>query len=181
MLPKPDKNFKKKSIEQLDLVDTISDADKLKKKRFTLIIFLFLTIGLSLCFWAYHQFKDFNFSQIKFSGISLKLPTLPQPKFTLNIPQNWTFEILSTPLSSPLKTTNSAPYAKKYLPEGVVVTEKLNFTVDSLEINSQISTPKIKFEIYAKIPGNLTSSSPEIDQYAKLVETVYWHELGQSN
>jgi hypothetical protein len=88
---------------------------------------------------------------------------------------------LSTPLSSPLKTTNSAPYAKKYLPEGVVVTEKLNFTVDSLEINSQISTPKIKFEIYAKIPGNLTSSSPEIDQYAKLVETVYWHELGQSN
>jgi hypothetical protein len=181
VLPKPDKNFRKKSVEQLDLVETISDADKLKKKRFTLIIFLILTIGLSLSFWAYRQFKDYNFSQFKFPELSLKLPTLPQSKLVLNIPQNWTFEILSAPLINPLKTINPTPYAKKYLPEGVIIIEKLNSTPDFLEINSQISTPKIKFEIYAKIPGNLTPSSPEIDQFAKLIETVYWHQLSLTN
>ncbi|MFA6007237.1 MAG: hypothetical protein WC784_01150 [Candidatus Shapirobacteria bacterium] len=180
MLPKPDKNFRKKSAEQLDLVETISDADKLKKKRRTLIIFLILTIGLSLSFWAYRQFKDFNFSQFKLPEIPLKLPTLPQSKLSLNIPENWTFEILSSPLAISLTTINPIPYAKKYLPEGVVVTEKLNSAPDSLEINSQISTPKINFEIYAKIPGNITPSSPEIDQFAKLVETYYWYQLNNT-
>ena len=181
MLPKPEKNSRNNSTQQLDLVETISDADKLKKKRLTLIIFLILTIGLSLCFWIYRQFKTFNFSQIKLPEISLKLPSLPQSKFVLNTPPGWIFEILPATASASPKTVNSAPYAKKYLPEGVLATEKINITPNFLEIDSQISTPKISFQVYAKIPGNITSSSPEIDQYAKLIETLYWHEINQSN
>jgi hypothetical protein len=76
-----------------------------------------------------------------------------------------------------LKTINPSSYAKKYLPDGVVITEKINQLPDSLEILSQISTPKIKFEIYAKIPGNTDSISSEIDTYSQLVATFYWHLL----
>lgn len=177
MLPKPEKNSKKSSVEQLDLVETISDADKLKKKRRTLIIFLFLTIGLSFCFWAYRQIKDINFSQIKIPQISIKLPSLPQSKLKLDIPQNWTYEILPFDAASSLKKNNSSPYAKRYLPDGVNVSEKTLDNGDSLEISSLISTPQNKFQIHVKIPGSITSTSPEIDQYARLVETYYWYQL----
>lgn len=180
MLPKPEKNSKKSSPEQLDLVETISDADKLKKKRQTLVVFLFLTIGLSFCFWTYRQIKDINFSQIKIPQISIKLPSLPQSKLNLNIPEKWTFEILPFDATSSLKKSNPSPYAKKYLPEGVNVSEKTLDNGDSLEISSHISTPQNKFQIHAKIPGSISSSSPEIDQYAHLVETYYWYQLNQT-
>ncbi|HBP51624.1 MAG: hypothetical protein US68_C0003G0041 [Candidatus Shapirobacteria bacterium GW2011_GWE1_38_10] len=177
MLPKPDKSSKKSSLEQLDFVETINDADKTKKKRLSILIFLFLTVGVSFCFIAYRQIKNTNFEQIKIPNLSLKLPTVFQSKFSPDIPQNWTFEVLSTGTTLSLKTVNPTPYAKKYLPNGVVVSEKTNSTPDYLEIVSSISTPKTKFEIYAKIPGNINSSSPEIDVFSRLVETFYWHLL----
>lgn len=175
MLPKPEKKSSRFSSEQLDLVNTISDADKLKTKRRTLIIFLILTIGLSLCFYFYRQFKTLNFSQIKFPQISTKLLTLPQLKLNLDIPENWIFEILPYEASSSFQKNNPTPYAKKYLPDGVNVSEKILDNHDSLEISSQISTPQNKFQIYAKIPGSISSTSLEVDQFAKLVETYYWH------
>jgi len=177
MLPKPLKSSKKSSAEQLDLVETINDVNNTKKKRLSIIVFLFLTVGLSLCFILYRQFKDFNFQQLKSLNISLKLPSLPQSKFSPDIPDNWTFEILSNDSTQSLKNINPIPYAKKYLPDGVVVSEKTNFTPDFLEIISDISTPKITFKIYSKIPGNLNPASPEVDTYSKLVETYYWHLL----
>lgn len=181
MLPKPVKSSKKSSAEQLDLVETIDAADNTKKKRLSIIIFLFLTVGLSLCFILYRQFKDFNFQQLKLPNLSLKLPTLPQQKFSPVIPNNWTFEVLSTGSTLSLKTVNPSPFAKKYLPSGVVVTEKTNSTSDFFEIISEISTPKITFKIYSKIPGTINSTSPEIDVYSKLVETYYWHLLQEAN
>lgn len=177
MLPKPEKNSKKNSSEQLDLVETINDVDKTKKKRLSIVIFLLLTVGLSLCFVAYRQLKDFNFSNFKIPNPTVKLPSIFQSKFSPDIPEGWTFEVLSTGSTLSLKTINSSPFAKKYLPDGVVVTEKTNSSPDFLEIISSISTPKVKFEIYSKIPGSINPNSPEIDIYSKLVETYYWHLL----
>lgn len=177
MLPKPEKSSKKSSSEQLDFVETINDADKTKKKRLSILVFLFLTVGISFCFIAYRQIKNINFQQIKAPSLSFKFPAVFQPKFSPDIPQNWTFEVLSAGTTLSLKTVNSTPYAKRYLPDGVVVSEKTNSSPDYLEIVSSISTPKTKFEIYAKIPGNINSSSPEIDTFSRLVETFYWHML----
>jgi len=184
MLPKPSKDSKKFSSEQLDFVETISDADKTKKKRSLIIILLFFTVGISLCFWFYRQFKNFTFPQIK-------IPTLSQPKFSPTVPQNWSlfvqtigttnFSYSSNFASQSAFTKITAPhnpsYAKKYLPDGVSVFEKTNSTSDFLEILSQISTPKIKFQVYAKIPGNINYTSPEVDTFSKLVEIFYWHLL----
>lgn len=71
MLPKPIKNLKSSTGEQLDLVNTISNEDKIKNKRRAIIIFLALTVGLSFIFWIYRSVNLF-----------IKNPTLP--KITLN-------------------------------------------------------------------------------------------------
>lgn len=191
MLPKPEKNPKKISSEQLDLVETIDEVDKTKKKRLSIIIFLILTVGLSLCFILYRQFKNINIKEIKFPQISFKLPTQFQSKFTPNIPSNWSLlvktigttnfslehNLLTPPDINKIKNPNNPSYAKKYLPDGVVVTEKTNNFIDYLEVVSQIETPKTKFEVYTKIPGKISTNSAEIDVFSRLVESIYWHLL----
>jgi hypothetical protein len=52
---------KAKSSEQLDLVSTISSADRIKHKRRWLYLALFITTGLSLIFWLYRSFQTFSF------------------------------------------------------------------------------------------------------------------------
>ncbi|MDP4010012.1 MAG: hypothetical protein Q8P53_03460 [Candidatus Shapirobacteria bacterium] len=56
MLPKPDKT-KKKSVEQLDILDSLSIEKKLQNKRRFILFVLILTVGLSLCFWIYTFIK----------------------------------------------------------------------------------------------------------------------------
>ncbi len=80
MLPKPDKKKKTKSdVQQLDLVDTVSSAQKVKTKRTTLLWALLFTFGLSIIFSIYQSIssRQFSFSFPKFNlptNISL-LPT----------------------------------------------------------------------------------------------------------
>ncbi len=189
MLPKPEKISKKSSTEQLDLVDTIDEVDKAKKKRLSIIIFLLLTVGLSFCFIIYRQVKTINFQQIKLPNLSIKLPTLPQSKFSPTVPENWSISVKTVgstafsyssnlgalPDLNLFKTIHDPSYSKKYLPNGVIVSEKTISNQDNIEILSLISTPKIKFEIYTKIPGKI--SPTETDTFAHLVETFYWHLL----
>jgi hypothetical protein len=190
MLPKPEKVSKKSSTEQLDFVETIDDVDKTKKKRISIVVFLFLTVGLSLFFVIYRQLQNYNFEQLKISAPSFKLPSLVKSNFSPTLPSDWSlfvqtvgstnFTYSSNYLSSDftkIKVLHHPSYAKKYLPDGVVISEKTNTTADYLEIFSQISTPKVKFEIYCKIPGTINSNSPEIETYSRLVETFYWHIL----
>lgn len=181
MLPKPEKKSSKSS-QQLDLIDTISDEERLRKKRRSLIFSLLLTVGLSLIFGLYTQLKHYNFSTLSLPQFSLNfnLSSLSQlkPTFTPNLPSDWTFQLLSDGENPPsLSTPNPAPYAKKYLPEGVLVSEKTTSTADYFEINSEISTPQKKFQVYAKIPGKINSSSPELDRYSRAVESLYWYLL----
>lgn len=73
MLPKPDKKKKTKSdVQQLDLVDTVSSAQKVKKKRTALLLALLFTFGLSLIFSIYQSISSRQFS---FSLPRLNLPT----------------------------------------------------------------------------------------------------------
>jgi len=181
MLPKPDKKSKRISSQQLDLVETISDAGKIQKKRRTLIVFLALTIGLSFCFLAYRHLQEINLKEIKVPSLSLKIPSVVKSDFTPKTPQNWVIEILPFEATSTAQNTNPSPYAKKYLPSGALVTEKTNSALSYFEINSSISTPKTSFQVYAKIPGNISSTSSELDQYSKLVEEIYWHQINTEN
>jgi hypothetical protein len=57
MLPKPEKT-KKKSVEQLDILDSLSVEKKLQNKRRFVLVVLILTVGLSLCFWIYTFIKQ---------------------------------------------------------------------------------------------------------------------------
>lgn len=187
---KSEKKIQKYPSEQLDFVETINDSDKMKKKRFSIIIFLVLTVGISLCFILYRQFQGTNFQQFKIRGISLKLPSLLQTKFSPTIPENWSVFVQTIGTTNfsyssnftqkdfaTIKTLHDPAYAKKYLPTGVIISERINPSSENLEIYSQISTPKVKFEIYAKIPDITDPNSPELDQYSKLVEKFYWHLL----
>jgi|GEM_PF-2495616 hypothetical protein len=73
MLPKPEKKRKTKSdIQQLDLVDTVSSAQKIKTKRATLLWALLFTFGLSLIFSIYQSLSSRQFS---FSLPQFNLPT----------------------------------------------------------------------------------------------------------
>ncbi len=178
------KQFPSEEGEQLDLVETINDVDKLRKKRTSIILFLLLTVGLSFSFWFYRQFQSHDFKKIKIPSISLS-------KFSPEIPENWSVFVKSvgntdfsysskfnfSPNFDYFNTLHEPSYAKKYLPEGVKVIEKIKENPDSLEIFSQVSTPKNKFEIYTKIPGKITSESPEINIFSNLVTTFYWHLL----
>lgn len=184
------KKFPSEQSEQLDFVETINDVDKAKKKRLSIIIFLLLTVGISLCFIIYRQVKNINFREFKIPDLSLKLPTLSQPKFSPAIPENWSVFVQSignTDYSysfnftsgdfTKIKTLHDPSFAKKYLPDGVAISEKTNISSDFLEIFSIISTPKNKFQIYTKIPGKIDYNSPEADTFSKLVESFYWHLL----
>lgn len=192
MLSRVTKNLKKfpsEQSEQLDLVETINEDNHLQKKRLSIILVLFLTVGISLCFWIYRQSQTIDFKNINLPHLSIKLPRVSPSKFSFSVPENWSLSIQSVGNTSfshsfnfnpatdfaTIKTNNPNPYAKKYLPAGVTVTEKINSTSDFFEIYSFISSPKSIFNLYVKIPGTIDSSSPQIDEYARLVENVYWY------
>lgn len=74
MLPKPEKNKKNISnSEQLDLVESLSHEKKTENKRRYVLVFLIVTVGLSVSFWTYRAIKNFNtknyFSKISFYSI----------------------------------------------------------------------------------------------------------------
>jgi hypothetical protein len=79
-LPKSERTRKSKSVEQLDLVETIDTEKKSRRRRFVLILTLSLTIGLSIIFWTYAQINGL-LSKHQFPRLSISLPhlSLPQP------------------------------------------------------------------------------------------------------
>ena len=77
MLPKEEKINPKNDSDQPGLFDKENEKDRISKKRKFVYVAMFLTIGLSLSFWIYRSFKNFNFS--------FKLPTI---NFINSSPQN---------------------------------------------------------------------------------------------
>ncbi len=187
MLPKPDKK-----TEQLDLVETISEADKSRQKRQATLLFLFLTVGISLIFLIYRQAKNFNFQLPKLPSFSLNFSKAPS-SFSPDFPLSWSIHVstvgstlysfASPPALSPdfsqFKTPVTEAIAKQDLPQGVKVIEKQIFKDDSTQILSDISTPKISFRLYAQIPGDINQQSEAIQNYSRLAKDLYWYLIKQ--
>jgi len=188
---------KAKSSEQLDLVKTISSADKVKHQRRWLYLALFITTGISIFFWIYHTFKT--------TKISLSLP-----KISFNINQTTPNHSLSPQLSSllsqhqeiigfylshhhppgyfgygslsdlnfdTLKTTlaSQSPILKStnasLLPEGVDYREQTVNSADQTTIFSLITNPLDQILIVIRYRGSSDSLKTLIPT---LISTAYW-------
>lgn len=186
MLPKPEKKSKKNNSEQLDLVETVDEGGKIEKKRRLLLVFLFLTVGLSLILALYRHFQSFDFSTFKISSfLSPAIQFLPKNN-SKNIPADWIFVVnTSSGFSFSFPQNSASPnlssiknpsplYAKKYLPQGVLVSESNFQSADYFEISSILTTPKTTINLYAKIPGKISQSPNGLENYSQLVRDFYW-------
>jgi|GEM_PF-4375619 len=174
---------KKKSMsfpEQLDLVETISGDDKIRKKRFILYLTIFLTVGLSFSFYLYRLLQ----------GISFRLPELPQISFSKSVSTSlesqitdvlgkqrslWTYSVLVNPedLVDDKKLTKALiSLIKDYLPEGLEIVENYQNLPGSQTFSALISLPEknIYFTLnYAGSDNGIFKSN-----LSKIVPLIYW-------
>lgn len=199
MLPKEEKINKKLDTDQPGLFDKEDEKKRLAKKRKFVYVAMFLTIGLSLSFWIYRSFKNFNFS--------FKLPTI---NFINSSPQNSpltlskdtsTWSIFFKKINSDLIVyqqnqeiilsdqnfeTNlneldksnfiiSSPYSSS-LPEGFKIKELINENNNVFTYFSKIITPNQELLLVIKI-----SDSKDLIQAKKsipnLIDQLYWYSL----
>jgi hypothetical protein len=188
-----------KPSEQLDLVETISTADKLKHKRLWLYLALFVTTGLSLIFWLYRSLKTVNFSpklpQINLNltqGTSKHLALSPQLSTLLsqnpdivgfylghdhpleNITYGSVPQIDSSSLESSLSSKAVLPKSPDtaLLPDGIVYHEQLNSSDNQTTLTSLISNPIDKILIVIRYRGSsdsLKTIAPD------LISAAYWN------
>jgi hypothetical protein len=171
MLPKPEK-LKKVKTEQLDLVEKISDEDKIRKKRKYLIIAIICTVGLSAIFYCYHHLESLNlsFSLPSIKNLNFnKIPNFTHDKdISLYVQSNdFTYEYLSTSISDIaeiLSTLSTAPIKKlDNLPSGVEIRE-----FDNADISAYyLSVPTKTIQIIIK--------SNNSQKKSQLVEKIYWY------
>ena len=85
---------KKSKSEQLDLTKTLSDADKIARKRRYLYFSIIATIGLSLLFWIFHSFQNyFKNPEPIFPKISLENPLKYKANPSISLNDNLEFQI----------------------------------------------------------------------------------------
>jgi len=149
MLPKPDKRKKTKSdVQQLDLVDSVSSAQKVKKKRIALLWALLFTFGLSLIFSIYQSLSSRQFS---FSLPQFNLPTnislLPSKTSSLDSE----ISRLLSPTSKlnfylRVESTNSTPYSYSQNIDQLFLDQNYQQLVSEL-----LSTPEISESPLSKL------------------------------
>jgi hypothetical protein len=199
MLPKPEKNKKNTSVEQLDLVDSLSLEKKVKNKRRFILICLIATTGLSFAFWTYRSGSQIITTK-SFSKIEFKLPQIKMSDIKLSYDN---FNITINQLISKDKNQWSI-YAKTISKDSdysLNATDLINdsenkvnslsklpdssstsLIKDSLpqgtkiqesDTNYLITTPQQKIIIQFKIDGqNIEESKKTIPS---LVEKIYWY------
>lgn len=201
MLPKQEKIKKSSSSQQLDLVDSLSEDKKLRRKRIYIIITLILTVGLSLFFWIYRSSKSFfitnKISNVKpnFSFPKINFPA-NQPDLEKTVNQiistdknTWSIFVQTTSLNkspfswsknieTPTSTTLNVPIStnsilKNNLPEGAQIQENVLSNTDSYQLTTLITVPNKQLFIIIKVAGtNNLQSSIKLIPY--LVEKIYW-------
>ncbi len=197
MLPKPEKNKKKSSAEQLDLVESISTEDKIKKKRYFLLITLFATVGLSFIFWTFRFFQNFSFSSVRitlpqFNSISLKSND-DQKQLNDNLnhlfspnPERWHLSIASSApqfnwsYNSSSSISDQTPsstlgIARGVLPEGTEIKEAIINNATFSQYSALISLPQGKFSIIIK--NDDVDSEKFKNTIPLIVENLYWSLL----
>jgi len=170
MLPKPEK-LKKVKTEQLDLVEKISDEDKIRKKRKYLIIGIICTVGLSAAFYCYHCLESLKLS---FSLPSINLNFDKTPEFTRDKEislyiqsDDFVYEYQSNlipDINDILSVLSTAPVKKlDNLPSGVEVREFNNADTTAY----YLSVPTKNIQIIIK--------SENFQKKSQLVEKIYWY------
>lgn len=187
-----------KAPEQLDLVSTLSSADKLKHKRLWLYLALFATTGLSLLFWLYRSLKTVSFSP-KLPQINLSLTRSVTDHLTLNSQlstllsgnsdivgfylghdhptESTTYGTISDIDILSLKNSlaSKAPTPKSpdasLLPDGVVYHEQIVSSDNQTTLTSLITNPIDQILIVIHFNGSLDSFkiiAPD------LISAAYW-------
>lgn len=207
MLPKFEKNKKNNNedqdleLEQPGLFDKENEKERIAKKRKFVYIAMFLTVGLSLFFWAYRTIKNFNFSfNLKLPSLNFSLPTPKATKFTppenttvwgiffkktnsdLIIYQNnqdsiFTNQNLESILDKIDKTNFiiSSSYTTS-LPQGFKFKELIEENNNTFSYFSKIFTPSQELFLAIKINDskNLAESKKLIPN---LIDQLYWYSL----
>lgn len=201
MLPKPEKTRKIRS-EQLDLVKSIDDSSKSRRKLIILIISLLLTIGLSLGLLGYRHLKPF-FAHPDLSTLTSFLsrfgsgtpapPSLPPSSLDLGPVVDpvissssgvWSFIVSdngrllwqrgSQQLLSNGSSQTSPTLVSTALPQGLQTKETVAQTPDTLQDIVIITLPGSR---QLQITINVTHSSSQTasrDLFAPLVKAIYW-------
>ncbi len=206
MLPKEEKTKKKKNDgEQAGLFDKEEAQAKRQKKRQTVYIVLFVTVGLSLSMWLYHGIKNFKPKPIKISPP--KIENISKVKSIItnqdletiikNDPATWSIKLIDSSknpvfeknsqnfsdpeISSSIKKianqdfSSSIIYAKS-LPEGIKVKEIISPQDNNLSYFSQISLPGQQFFIFIKIT-NSSNLTQSTSLLPQLIDQLYWYRL----
>jgi len=202
MLPKPEKIRKNVSAEQLDLVESIDGEKKDRHRRTTLIVSLFLTIGLSIIFWIFSNFKNFNFS-VSLPKINVPTPNQSSVSISqINLdqisgfnPNSWSIQVhdltknqsifsLNSPLLSPpqLKAiTDSLITSSDSQKDGIdlILPPGANIKIQHLstspyEANLLIDTPQKILYFSLKINNPDHNQQQLIPQ---IIENIYWAAL----
>jgi len=183
METKEEINKKKGNFEQLDLVETVDEAQKIKNKRLIVCLFLFLSVGLSVGFWFFRSFDKNNFS---FSIPEINISLFDQVKKDIKSdPNSWSLCFFdstknkvifssncSTTAFSPPASTNT-DFATSVLPPGLSVIETLEQNGDTINYLTSISSPRNRFILSAKIFGSNSLDNSKII-LKKVIESLYW-------
>jgi hypothetical protein len=201
MLPKEEK-IKKKTIDadQPGLFDKESEKDRLKKKRRTVYIAMFLTVGLSLIFLIYHSFKNLNFSfKLPTSNLTVSESKPNNFEIPKNTDASWSVFLKNTESNLVILQENqdsifsgqsldsilakldktdfisSSQYSSS-LPEGLKIKEIIEEDNNNFSYFSTIITPNQKLLLILE-----AKNSKDISNIKKiipnLINQLYWYSL----
>ena len=194
MLPKEEKVKKKPDSEQPGLFDKENEKDRISKKRKIVYLSMFLTIGLSISFWAYRSLKNFSFSPPQIPKFNFTISNSKTNTLNLSKDQNstWSFflkrididnilyqenpEIIfnNIDINSTLIEINSTN--SFLLPGGAKIKELIKEDGNNFSYISKIIIPNQELLLIIKI-----TDSKDLEQSKKLipnlVDRLYWYSL----
>lgn len=191
MLSKEDLKKKKgENGQQLDFIESVTTAANIKKKRLSIFIFLFFTVGVSLIFLVYRELKSHQFV-IKIPQINFNFnDIIPRPDPVNPIlsrdPNSWKlclFDLSSSrlvyhrncSLSVPPVLLPSLPSAilKSFLPSGLDVKESFSSQNNSFEFSTTIISPVRRLLLVISVFGSspLPNSQKLLPEIA---QALYW-------
>lgn len=182
MITKEELTRKKAKSEQLDLVETISSVDLVRKKRRFVIFAIVATIGLSLLLWFYRTMKTVSFSVP--SAPNLSLTKVSTPSLNSQILEilakdksKWTVDVFTDNQikidTSQLKTSKNS-LVREYLPEGIGISE---LSADQL-LDILITTPQKR--IYVSLRYTETDPTKIKSVLSRLIPAIYWSSIQSS-
>lgn len=192
MLPKAEKIKKIAALDQLNLVESLDNEKKVRRKRKIVIGLLILTTGLSLGFWVYRKIRPILKGEIKLrEEVEIKIKYDPEEEITKIIEKSqgrWYFYVKSGGYSwskdfsginpdetvaelSKIKTEESS--LSEGLPKGIKIQEKLISGGDGWELKALVTVPNKEILLVMGV-----SETSELEKTKALIpslgQVLYW-------